>query len=485
MDWMRRHRSGAALVAMTAFAMTAAPAFASDAAPANPPAAVAQATPAPDVLAEIAELKARLLLLEQQQTQQAQNALADRERAAAEKEAAAKKAAPPQNVVHVGTANTDVRLYALLEATIGNQSNSTASGASAYGLPVSWFSGNRWGIDASQKLSQNPNGLSFIAKLESEYELPSGDMDTPGVLFNRDAWVGIQGKNFGKLTIGRQNTLPRDVANIWADPYIGSQLTTGEGGFTNVNNFKQIIYYASGGNGANGQGDTRYDQGIVYKKLFDNGFYVGVGYNFGDANGPGGPNGSGPISGAGFNRGSTAAAGLGYNGKIAHVSGFYNTTSVLDPKTIGSTNNGVQDQSWALGGNLDWGKYRVNAGYFYYTGGQGAIGRRYDSAWTVSGKLAPNKLIDYELGLQNFYVQNAAVTGAGFVKRPFQDALSATSATSGTRFTAYGSIIVHPVTNLDVYIAADDLLTGRGYLDSRAHGSHHETEVVTGTRYRF
>ncbi|HEY4439213.1 MAG TPA: porin [Candidatus Elarobacter sp.] len=470
---------------MAAIAMTATPAFASDAAPAkaSPTVAQASATPAPDVQAEIADLKARLLLLEQQQAQSAQNALADRERQAAEKDAAAKK--PAQNVVHVGTANTDIRLYALLEATIGNQSNSTATGAAAYGLPVSWFSGNRWGIDASQKLSKDPNGLSFIAKLESEYELPSGDMDTPGVLFNRDAWVGIQGKNFGKLTIGRQNTLPRDVVNIWGDPYIGSSLTTGEGGFTNVNNFKQIIYYASGGNGAGGQGDTRYDQGIVYKKLFDNGFYVGLGYNFGDMNGPGGPNGSGPIPGGGFNRGSTAAAGVGYNGKIAHVSGFYNTTNVLSPATIGGTNFGVQDQSWALGGNLDWGKNRLDAGYMYYTGDQGSLGRRYDNVWTVSGKHAPNKFIDYELGLQEFYVKNAGVNGAGFVLRPYVNALGAAGTVNGTRFTAYGSVITHPVSNLDVYIAGDDLLSGQGYLDSRAHGSKHELEIVTGTRYRF
>ena len=492
MDWMRIFRSPAALVGVAAMVATTAPATAETKAapPAPAPVAVATANPAPaDLPSEIAALKARLDLLEQQQQQQAANAMADRARQAADRDAAAKRAAQtvPGNGVHIATPGVDVRLYALLEATLGAQTNSSGTAATSLGLPVSWFSGNRWGIDATQRLSSTdgPNKLNFIAKLESEYELPSGDMDTPGVLFNRDAWVGIQSKTFGKLTLGRQNTLPRDVANIWGDPYIGSALTLNEGGFTNVNNFKQLIYYASGGNGANGQGDTRYDQGIVYKKLFDNGLFVGVGYNFGDANGPGGPNGSGPIPGAQFNRGSTAAMGLGYNGRIAHVSAFYNTTNVLDPKQIGASNAGVQDQSWGAGGNLDWGRYRVNAGFMYYTGDQGVLGRRYDQAWTVSGKHAPNKYIDYELGLQEFYAKNAAVNGGGFVLRPFINALAATATVNGTRFTPYGSVIAHPAGNLDVYVAADDLLTGQGYLDARAHGSKHETEIVMGSRFRF
>jgi hypothetical protein len=154
--------------------------------------------------------------------------------------------------VHIiETQNTDVLLYGIIEPTLGYVTNVNTKGQSTVGLNVSWFSGNRWGIFVTQKVFPEYN-FNLIARMESEFELPSGNMDTPGVLFNRDAWVGFESPMLGKFTVGRQNTLPRDVANIWADPYGDSKLKTGEGGFTNNNNFKQIIFYTGGGNGANG-----------------------------------------------------------------------------------------------------------------------------------------------------------------------------------------------------------------------------------------
>ena len=310
-------------------------------------------------------------------------------------------------------------------------------------------------------------------------------MDTPGVLFNRDAWLGVQSKDFGKLTIGRQDTLPRDVTGNWGDPYGVAELTTNEGNYTNVNNFKQFIFYTSGGNGAGGQGDTRYDSAIVYKKVFQNGLFVGAAYNFGDANGPGGPNGSGPIPGGEFDHGSSAAVGIGLNSGITHTSVFYNTTNVLEVPTIGTTNVGHQAESVGVGGNVDWGHFRVNAGFINYVSDQGKLGHRNDMAWTTSAKLTPTKYLDYELGIQEFYAANAAVNVDGYVLRPYVDASAAKSTIYGSRFTAYGSVITHPMPNVDIYVAGDDLLTGGGYLDSRANGHKHQVETATGVRYKF
>ena len=485
-----------ALVAAGVAAGFGAP-FAAQAADApSAPAAVAQAAPPAasasdiaDLRAQVEALKAKLDLLESQQAQQAKMALDQQTKAAAE---AAKPKKPQGAGVHiVETSGTDVKLYGLIEATLSGQTAANSAGAGAIGLPVSWFSGNRWGLDVNQKLSSGPNAdadnkLNLIVKLESEFELPSGNMDTPGVLFNRDAWIGFQSKDFGKLTIGRQDTLPRDVTGTWGDPYSShSDINTDEGNYTNTNNFKQFIFYTSGGNGAGGQGDTRYDSALVYKKVFDNGLFIGVGYNFGDANGPGGPNGSGPINGAQFNKGSSEAVGLGLNAGRVHLSTFYNTTNVLEVPTIGSTNIGHQDQSVGVGGNYDMGTFRINAGFIDYTGDQGALGQRNDKAWTVSTKIAPTKHLDYELGLQEFYAHNAALSGSGYILRPYIDATGATATASGSRFTAYGSIITHPMSNVDIYLAGDDLLTGGGYLDSRAHGFKHENELATGVRYKF
>jgi predicted porin len=310
-------------------------------------------------------------------------------------------------------------------------------------------------------------------------------MDTPGVLFNRDAWAGFTSPTLGKLTFGRQNTLPRDVDNIWGDPFGSAALSTGEGGWTNNNNFKQLIFYSGGGSGANGQGDTRIDNGIVWKKLFDNGFYLGAAYAFSDANGPGGPNGSGPVPGAGLDKGSVQSVALGYNGGNFHASGFYNRTSVFVVSTEGGSNQTKLHQSAGIGGNYQFGILRVNAGYLWYSADQGQVGTRVDNAFTVSAKLAPTERWDYELGWQDIFAHNAAYTGGGYTFVPYHDATGATTAGSGSRTSIYGAIMYHPAPNVDVYWAADYLATTGGYKASQASGHKTAMESATGVRWKF
>ena len=387
--------------------------------------------------------------------------------------------------VHIiETSGTDVLLYGIIEATGGYKTNTDVQGRSKVGLHNSWFSGNRWGIFIKQQVFPE-YGFKLLAKMESEFELPSGNMDTSGVLFNRDAWIGFESPMLGKFTVGRQNTLPRDVANIWADPYGRSALDTGEGGFTNTNNFKQIIFYTSGGNGSGGQGDTRYDQGFVWKKLFDNGLYIAGAYNFGSANGPGGPLGSGPIAGAGFDKGSSQAVAAGYNVGEFHVSGFYNRTHVIEVPTINTTNLGHIHQSWGVGGNWDGGLVRLNAGYMHYTADQGFAGIRNDDVVTVSAKITPSKFYDFELGWQDFFAKNAALNAAGYTLRPYTDASASVLTGTGTRMTTYASFIYHPIPNIDVYIAGDHLTTTGGYSATEARKHTTADEIVTGVRYKW
>lgn len=382
------------------------------------------------------------------------------------------------------TSGTSVHLFALVEATLSYASPIDRSGRSRVGFQTAWFSGNRWGINASQVLDP-ASGLSIIANLESEFELPTGNMDTSGVLFNRDAWVGFSSPGLGKLTFGRQNTLPRDVSNIYSDPYSAAPLSTAEGGFSNVNNFKQIIFYSGGGSGAGGQGDTRLDNGIVYKKILENGIFLGAAYAFSDGNGPGGPNGSGAIPGAGIGKGSVQSVALGYNGSSFHVSAFYNHTDVLEVGYEGETNHGHDHQSVGVGGNYTIGPVRVDTGYFFYTADQGRVGRRTDHVVTVSGKYAPNIRWDYELGWEDFFANNAALTSAGYTFVPYHDATGATKAGTGTRMATYGSIIHHPARNVDVYLAGDYLKTTGGYVASQIAGHHSGYEAATGVRWKF
>ena len=120
----------------------------------------APASPAPAAGGDISELRAqmqqiqaKLDLLESQQSQAAAMALEQRSKDAAAAEAAKAKKPPGAPVHIVETTGTDVRLYGLIEPTLVGVSNYSKSGASGIGIPVSWFSGNRWGLEVNQKLS--------------------------------------------------------------------------------------------------------------------------------------------------------------------------------------------------------------------------------------------------------------------------------------------------------------------------------------------
>ncbi|MDC8785340.1 porin [Roseateles koreensis] len=357
------------------------------------------------------------------------------------------------------TPATTVTLYGLIDMTLSNQNHANAAGDNLTNYRVAWFSGNRWGLTGKHDLSAG--GLNVIFRLESEFETPTGSMDTPGVLFNRDAWGGLQSEELGKLTFGRQNALGRDISAIYGDAYGGAAVTTEEGGYTNNNNFKQLIFYAGSATG------TRYDNGLVWKKLFKNGVFGGVGYQFGGVAGD-------------FAKGSSTTGALGYNGGDYNLAGYYTQANVA----------GATHRSYSLGGNYTMGSVRVNAGYYHYTaasqGALGALGDRTDKAYTLSAKLAPQgSKLDYELGYQIMKASNAAVNGGGNVLNAFGNAASATATATGDRSTVYASMFYHFDKTTEVYVAADYLKLGGGYKVGATNGFDSQTEVGVGMRTRF
>jgi len=253
------------------------------------------------------------------------------------------------------TPEDTVTLYGLIDATISDISNANAKGDHKRSYQTAWLSGDRWGITGRHGLFGNTVGAIF--KLESEFDYQTGEEDTPGVLFNRDAWIGFQSDALGKITFGRQNALARDFTGIYGDPYTGARVTLEEGGYTNVNNFKQLIFYAASATG------TRYDRGLVWKKEWGP-LVTGLGYQFGGIPGD-------------FSNGSTQTAALGFNGPgdSFHLAGFYNQFKVAD----------LEHKAWSFGGNVQLGPVvRLNAGYYKYNSEQGNnLGNRKDHAYTV------------------------------------------------------------------------------------------------------
>src|SRR5579863_1809834 len=201
-------------------------------------------------------------------------------------------------------AQSSVQLYGLIDlSAVAYTTNADAAGKHVIGMGHDgepWFSGSRWGLKGAEDIGA---GSKIIFRLESEYVVANGQMEDPGQLFDRDAWVGIENDTFGKITAGFQNTIARDASTIYGDPYGTARLTTEEGGWTNANNFKQMIFYAASATG------TRYNNGLAWKKLFSNGIFMSAGYAFGNS--------------TSFGSNANYQAALGYNGGPFNLSGFY------------------------------------------------------------------------------------------------------------------------------------------------------------------
>lgn len=368
----------------------------------------------------------------------------------------AQGASAPEGLTYQSGGNM-VNLYGLLDVTLSHQNNANASGQSLTTLQEPWFSGSRWGIRGARDLGNND--LKAIFKLESEYLLSTGAETSAGVLFNRDAWLGLDSKSFGKLTFGRQNTVARDFAGIYSDAYGKMKVDLEEGGFTNTNNFKNLVYYAGGATG------TRYDRGVVWKKDFNN-FVVGLGFQLVAAPGT-------------TNNTKTQSAALAYNGDGYTVAGFTTSAKVMD----------MDHDSSSLGGSVKVNDLvRLNAGLYKYTAQQKVgLAKREDNSSTVSALFTPKGKTDYALGYVVMNVKNAALSSAGYVINPYADNSGSTTkfVSDGKRKTVYGSAVYHMDKSTDFYVVMDKLTLADGYMDKGANGKDSQTTYGVGMRFKF
>jgi predicted porin len=348
-------------------------------------------------------------------------------------------------------------LYGLIDITLTKQDTANATGGSLLSPRVAWFSGNRWGITGERAIVGHGD-LKAIFKLESEFESQTGNMDSPGVLFNRDSWLGLESSDLGKLTFGRQNALGRDPAGsaTYGDAYGGSKATTEEGGYTNNNNFKQLIYYAGSANG------TRVNNGVTWKKAYGN-FVAGAQYSFG-----------GVIDS--FNTGSTKTVSLAYNGENYVLAGFATNANIA----------GYTHHTESFGGNVQINPLiRLNAGVFSYHAQQKIGMDRSDNAWTISTRLTPGGPMDYQIGYQSMKATNAGLNNSGYVQNAYSDTSGVTGSATGSRNTLYLSTFYHLDKVTELYAAADRLTLKDGYKSAQAFGKPSANEFAVGMRFKF
>ncbi|MBB1634886.1 porin [Cupriavidus sp. UME77] len=99
-------------------------------------------------------------------------------------------------------AQTSVTLYGIADVSIRYTNNSNQANNSLYQMTDGAVTQSRWGLKGSEALGNN---LKAIFQLESGYSLDNGSMNSSGVLFNRQAYVGLAG-DFGTVKLGRQYT---------------------------------------------------------------------------------------------------------------------------------------------------------------------------------------------------------------------------------------------------------------------------------------
>jgi predicted porin len=96
-------------------------------------------------------------------------------------------------------AQSSVTLYGIIDAGITYFSN--LNGHGTFVANDGSIQSNRWGLLGSEDLG---GGAKAIFQLENGFNLYNGTMVQSGVLFSRQAWVGLTDTTHGTLTLGKQ-----------------------------------------------------------------------------------------------------------------------------------------------------------------------------------------------------------------------------------------------------------------------------------------
>ncbi|WP_238455770.1 porin [Azohydromonas lata] len=118
-------------------------------------------------------------------------------------------------------AQNAVTIYGLIDLGVTHYSHTKPTGASLTRMDSGQAQGSRWGIRGTEDLG---SGLNTIFLLESGFNADDGSSGQGGLLFGRQAYVGLQKKGLGTLTMGRQYDF---MAGFGAQYAMGAQSAAG------------------------------------------------------------------------------------------------------------------------------------------------------------------------------------------------------------------------------------------------------------------
>jgi predicted porin len=138
------------------------------------------------------------------------------------------------------SAQSAVTIYGIADAGLVRESGGTAGSINKLTSGVG--SASRIGFRGTEDLG---GGLSALFTLETGYKIDTGEVDSAGTIFNRQAFVGLKSEA-GMLTLGRQYTPWHQALAQVGDPfgtgYAGGSKNQFPDSGTNVRTSNTVIY---------------------------------------------------------------------------------------------------------------------------------------------------------------------------------------------------------------------------------------------------
>jgi predicted porin len=249
----------------------------------------------------------------------------------------------------VAHAQSSVTLYGIID--VGINMNTNAGGSHKYDMTSGELQGSRFGLRGTEDLG---GGLKAIFVLENGFDVTNGKMGQGGLMFGRQAYVGLSSQA-GTVTLGRQYDSvvdyvgPLEVGDQW-----GGYIAAHPGDLDNFNNAyrtNNTIKYTSANYGGLTFGGT-YSLGGKAGDFTSNQIWsLGAGYN----NGP-------LVLGVGYLNARTPAAS----------GGLFNNGGTTTAATAAVTNT-------IYGGFASANTYQVVGAGGAYTFGGATIGATYSN----------------------------------------------------------------------------------------------------------
>ncbi|CAE6718495.1 porin [Paraburkholderia nemoris] len=129
----------------------------------------------------------------------------------------------------VAHAQSSVTLYGIIDAGITYFSN--VNGHSNFVANDGSIQSNRWGLRGVEDIG---GGTRVVFVLENGFNLYSGTMVQSGVLFSRQAWLGIENSTYGRFTLGKQYDFFWDNLTQFAMGQVAGQYSWHPGDFDHL-----------------------------------------------------------------------------------------------------------------------------------------------------------------------------------------------------------------------------------------------------------